>query len=93
MPETPNPPSAGFLLTAAMGRGYSVCTVLQNTTQSGMSPRKSVAIFSSIGFTPLGGMERQYNTRKGNTVRRLCAVLNILPAPSKGLKSRKGVMS
>jgi hypothetical protein len=61
--------------------GYSGAQVLNNTSTSGLHPRQSDAFFSSIGFAPLGGMERNYKTRKGNTVRRLVAVINILPTP------------
>jgi prophage antirepressor-like protein len=71
----------GGNLTTVATRGYSPVQVLQNTSNSGMSPRKSVAFFTSIGLSPMGGMERQYKTRKGNTARRLFAVLNILPTP------------
>lgn len=48
-----------------------------------MSPRQLVAFFAPIGFAPLGGSERQYNTRKGNTARRLVTVLKLPPAPLK----------
>jgi hypothetical protein len=60
---------------------YSPLQVLENTLASGMSPRKSVAFFTSIGFTPMGGMRRKYKTRKGNSVGRLATVFNILPTP------------
>lgn len=53
--------------------------VLQNTSTSGSPSRKSKAIFSSNGFTPMGGMEQRYKTLTGKAARRLVAVLNILP--------------
>jgi len=76
-------PACSIALTSAAFRGYSPLQVRKNTSASGMSPRKSVAFFTSIGFAPMGGSERQYKTRKGNTVRRLAAVLTLLPSPRK----------
>ncbi len=59
---------------------YSLLQVLQNTSTSGMHPRQTDAFFTPIGFA-MGGMWRKYKTRKGNSVSRLVAVLNVLPTP------------
>lgn len=64
--------------------------VLQNTPTKRLHTVNS-EFFTSIGFTPMGGMVRLYNTRKGNSVRLLCEVLNIPPACVKTGKSHKGV--
>jgi hypothetical protein len=66
-------------LTVLRRRDYSASPVLQNTSASGSPSRKSKAIFSSNGSTPMGGMDQRYKTRKGKAGRRLVAVLNILP--------------
>jgi hypothetical protein len=66
-------------LDAGIPRRYSGRLVLENTSISGQPSRQSMAFFSSKGFTPMGGMEQEYKTRKGNTARRLIAVFNILP--------------
>lgn len=68
------------LLTPTRLPVYSSSPVLNNTSASGSPSRKSKAIFSSNGFTPMGGMEQRYKTRKGKAARRLVAVINILPA-------------
>jgi hypothetical protein len=84
-------PAGMIELTATDFRGYIPLQVRRNTSASGMSPRKSVAFFTSIGLTPMGGSERQYKTRKGNTVRRLAAVSTLLPTPRRnGFKSQQG---
>lgn len=67
------------MLANSKHMNYSKGSVLENTSISGSPSRQTKAIFSSNGFTPMGGMERNYKTRKGNTVRRLIAVFNILP--------------
>lgn len=54
-------------------------SVLQNTLIRGRPSRQKKALFSSNGFTPMGGMGQNYKTRKGNTARRRITVLNILP--------------
>ena len=40
---------------------------------------KDIGYFFVPWFTPMGGMEQNYKTRKGNTARRLVAVFNTLP--------------
>jgi hypothetical protein len=62
---------------------YCSHLVLQNTSNSGSPSRQSKAIFSPNGFTPMGGMEQKHKTRKGNTARRLFAVLNTPPTSFK----------
>ncbi len=47
--------------------------------------------FTSIGFAPMGGIERRYNTRKGKAARLLCEVFSIPPARLKTGISHKGV--
>lgn len=64
--------------------------VLENTSTSGIHTVNS-DFFTSIGFIPMGGMARRYNTRKGKAARLLCEVLNIPPACFKTGKSHKGV--
>ena len=67
-------------------------SVLQNTLIRGKPSRQSKALFSSNGFTPMGGMGQNYKTRKGNTARRRITVLNILPtSPQNEVKSQYGV--
>lgn len=53
--------------------------VLENTLIRGKPSRQSKALFSSNGFTPMGGMGQKYKTRKGNTASRRITVFNILP--------------
>jgi len=69
-----------ILLTPAQQPVYSESQVLNNASTSGSPSRKSKAIFSSNGFTPMGGMKQQYKTLTGKAACRLVAVINILPA-------------
>ena len=90
-----NPPDAitrlieKILYRARAGRVVSI-QVLENTPTKRHHTVNS-EFFTSIGFTPMGGMVRLYNTRKGKSVRLLCEVLNIPPACFKTGKSHKGV--
>lgn len=63
--------------------------VLKNTPQSGFHSVNSDFFTSKV--SPLGGMVQQYNTRKGNTARLLCEVLNIPPARLRTGQAQKGV--
>jgi hypothetical protein len=66
--------------------------VLENTLIRGKPSRKSKALFSSTGFTPMGGMGQKYKTRKGNTASRRITVFNILPTSLENeVKSQYGV--
>lgn len=47
--------------------------------------------FTSIGFTPMGGMVRLYKTRKGKAARLRCEVINIPPARLITGQSHNGV--
>lgn len=67
------------MLANSKHMNYSQGSVLENTLASGSPSRQSKAIFSSNGFTPMGGMEQNYKTLTGNTARRLATVFNILP--------------
>lgn len=64
--------------------------VLNNTLHSGLHTVNS-DFFTSIGFTPMGGMVRRYKTRKGKAARLLCKVINIPPACLITGKSNTGV--
>lgn len=79
-----------ILYRARFGRLVSG-QVLQNTPTKRQFTPSTVIFFSSIGFTPMGGMVRLYKTRKGKAARLLCEVLNIPPACFKTGKSHKGV--
>lgn len=94
-------PASAILLGAALFRFEKILyrprvgrlvsfQVLQNTPASGLHTVNS-DFFTSIGFTPMGGMVRLYKTRKGKVGRLLVEVLNIPPACVKTGKSQQGV--
>jgi hypothetical protein len=62
--------------------------VLQNTSKRGFHSVIS-DFFTSIG-SPLGGMVRRYNTRKGKAARLRFEVLNIPPACFKTGSTQNG---
>ena len=88
-PDVITPLIEKILYRARAGRVVSI-QVLENTPTKRHHTVNS-EFFTSIGFTPMGGMVRLYNTRKGKSVRLLCEVLNIPPACFKTGKSHKGV--
>ena len=88
-PDVITPLIEKILYRARAGRVVSI-QVLENTPTKRHHTVNS-EFFTSIGFTPMGGMVRLYNTRKGKSVRLLCEVFNIPPASLKTGKSHKGV--